>query len=147
LLCPKYGTKRNIFAMFDDASYYSDGNVKHYNIGCQGNDSSPCSFCESVTASPKKKGSHFAELAGFNIEDYEGEEDSPRKMPADVPVCKWCKMAPCILYNQESRDEGEWIVDSLNEEVIEGKDPGIDIDYQGICVGTLLAFQCATVSA
>lgn len=121
LLCPKYD-KRNVFAMFDDASYYSDGNVKHYNIGCQGTDGSPCSFCDSEgdkTPSPKK-GSQFVEPAGFDIEEFEGEEPTPKKMPADVPVCKWCNMAPCILENKESKAEGEWIVDSLNEELNEG---------------------------
>jgi len=122
LLCPKYGN-RDIFALFDDASYYSDGNVKHYNITCQGTDSSPCSFCisdeEKRTPSPKNQ---FVKPKGFNINDYEGEEDTPKKMPAGVPVCKWCNLAPCILENEETRDEGECIVDHLNEEVNEGKD-------------------------
>ena len=121
LLCPQCAN-RNVFAMFDDASYYSDGNVKHYNIGCQGTDASPCSFCDSEgdkTPSPKK-GSEFVEPAGFDIEQFVGEEPTPKKMPADVPVCKWCHLAPCIVENKEARAEGEWIVDSLNEELSKG---------------------------
>jgi len=123
LLCPKCA-KRDIFAVFDDASCCLDGNVKHCNIGCQGTDTSPCSFCDSEgnkkTPTPKKKGSDFAEPTGFNIEEFKGEEDSPKKIPADVPLCKWCQLAPCILHNQESRDEGVWIVDNLNVKLNEG---------------------------
>jgi len=60
------------------------------------------------------------EPAGFNIKQFVGEEPTPKKMPADVPVCKSCHIAPCIVENKEARAEGEWIVDSLNDELSEG---------------------------
>jgi len=127
-VCPKYS--RNPFQFFDDATWTSDGEeVKHYNIFCQGTESSPCSQCseDSRTKNPprkkpktedanvkeaKVKGNELVQAKGFNKNDYEGEETTPVKISADA--CKWCQLEPCIIDDEESRAEGKMIVDNLN---------------------------------
>ena len=117
-MCPLY--RERPLQLFDDATWTSDGEeVKHFNIRCLGTDSSPCSFCSHESEvktppakKPKKETSEFAEAAGFNKHDYEGEEESPKKMSATA--CKWCQPDPCIIEDDESRGEGKMIVDNLN---------------------------------
>jgi len=92
-MCPLY--RERPLQLFDDATWTSDGEeVKHFNIRCLGTDSSPCSFCSHdrevktpPAKKPKKETSEFAEAAGFNKHDYEGEEESPKKISATA--CKW----------------------------------------------------------
>jgi len=116
--CPKYA-KRDAFAVWEDASYYSDGDVKHFNIKCQGTDSSPCSFCTGdsgddnyvKTPSPKGKVSEFAQAKGFDINDYEAEEETPKKISGDA--CKWCQLAPCIMEDDEVHEEARVIIENL----------------------------------
>ena len=116
-VCPKHSNHPLKF--FDDATWTSDGeDVKCYNIKCQGTESSPCSFCsqesEVKTPPPKKPKttSEFAQAKGFNKDDFEGEEETPKKMSADA--CKWCQLDPCIIDDDESREEGRMIVNNLN---------------------------------
>ena len=133
-MCPKY--EYHPFKVFDDTTWYSDGeDVKHYNIKCLGTDSSPCSTCsnkKNVTKfdagvytpspspekppakKPRQETSVFAQAAGFNKNDFEGEEESPQKISADA--CKWCQLEPCIIDDDESREEGKMIVDNLNSQ-------------------------------
>jgi len=126
LLCPEYA-KRNMFAVFDDASYYSDGNVKHHNIKCQGTDSSPCSFCDTPSPSPPKVKKHeFVQAKGFDIADYEGEEDTPKKISGNGNICKWCNWDPCILLEDEVNEEARVIVDNL----IAQEKQGIQLTYR-----------------
>jgi len=114
MLCPKY-VKRNVFAVFEDASYYSDGELKHFNIKCQSTESSPCSYCETPSPSPPKQPpevkNEFAQAKGFDINDYVGEEETPKKISANA--CKWCHWDPCIMKNENVNQEGEVIVDNL----------------------------------
>ena len=128
-VCPKYSS-RNPFKVFDDATWCSDGEeVKHFNIFCQGTESSPCSYCSDKdfkTPSPKKKKPDFAQAKGFRLEDYEGEEDTPRKMPAGVIACKWCKWAPCMLENDDVNEEARTIVDNLMAQ----EEQGIDLHFK-----------------
>jgi len=133
-VCPKYATKRGVFAVWEDATYYSDGDVKHFNIKCQETDSSPCSFCTGhsgddkdtyvKTPSPEAKGSEFAQAKGFDINDYEGEEDTPKKISGNG--CKWCKWDPCILENEEVNEEARVIVDNL----ISQEEQGIELNFR-----------------
>jgi len=56
-VCPKYG-KLNPFKVFDYATWTLGGeDVKHYNVFCQGTESSPCSHCseDSQTKNPPCK--------------------------------------------------------------------------------------------
>ena len=41
--CPK--CERNIFSVFDNADFDSDGEIKKFNQKCLGTESSPCSHC------------------------------------------------------------------------------------------------------
>jgi len=129
-LCPKYA-KRNAFAIWEDASYCSDGELKQFHIKCQETESSPCSFCSGdsgddnyvKTPSPKKKGSEFAQAEGFDINNYEGEEDTPKKMASGVgKFCKWCEWDPCILEDDEVNEEARVIVDNLMAQEAQGVD-------------------------
>jgi len=129
-LCPKYG-KRNAFAIWEDASFYSDGELKQFHIKCQETESSPCSFCSGdsgednyvKTPSPKRKGSEFAQAKGFDINNYEGEEDTPKKMAAGIgKLCKWCEWDPCILEDDEVNEEARVIVDNLMAQEAQGID-------------------------
>ena len=129
--CPK--CNRNPFKFFDDATWTSDGEeVKHYNIFCQGTESSPCSQCshDSQTKNPPRetpKPTKLVQAKGFRLEDYEGEEDTPQKMPANgAKTCKWCHWAPCILDNDEVNDEARIIVDNL----IAQEQQGVDLHYK-----------------
>jgi len=126
--CPKYA-KRGPFAVWEDASCYSDGEVKLFNIKCQETDSSPCLFCTGdsgddnyvKTPSPKGKGSEFAQAKGFDINDYEGEEETPKKMAAGKgQLCKWCKRDPCILEDDEVNEEARVVVDNLTSQAAQG---------------------------
>jgi len=118
--CPKY--ERNIFAVFDNADFYSDGEVKKFNLKCLGNKSSPCSHCsgnnnnvwtpDPSPSPPEVKKSEFAQAKGFYKEDYEGEEDTPKKLSANA--CKWCLRDPCVIDDEEVREEGRIVVDNLN---------------------------------
>jgi len=51
-LCPKH-EKRDPFALWGDATYYSDGELNHFNVTCQGTDSSPCFSCCSNLKTPE----------------------------------------------------------------------------------------------
>jgi len=118
--CPKY--ERNIFAVFQNADFDSDGEVKKFNLKCLGTESSPCSHCsgnninvwtlDPSPSPPVVKKSEFAQAKGFYKEDYEGEEDTPIKVSANA--CKWCLRDPCIIDDEEVREEGRIIVDNLN---------------------------------
>jgi hypothetical protein len=129
--CPKYA-RRGPFAVWEDASYYSDGELKHFNIKCQETESSPCSFCTGdsgddnyvKTPSPKGKGSEFAQAKGFDINDYEGEEATPNKRSANS--CKWCMWDPCVMNNDEVNEEAKVIVDNL----IAQEKQGIEVSYK-----------------
>jgi len=59
---------------------------------------------------PKKNG--LVEAKGFKKEDFEGEEDTPKKVSADA--CKWCFWDPCIVDDHKVIEEGRVIVDNLN---------------------------------
>jgi len=51
-VCPKHS--RTPFKFFDDAMWTSDGEeVKHYNVFCQGTESSPCSQCSEDSQTKK----------------------------------------------------------------------------------------------
>ncbi len=125
--CPKY--ERNIFSVFDNADYDSDGETKKFNLKCLGTESSPCSHCSGNNINvwtpdpspPEVKKSQFAQAKGFYKEDYEGEEESPKKLSADA--CKWCLRDPCIIDDEEVREEGRTIVDNLNANGITEKKP------------------------
>ena len=129
--CPKYSN--NPFKFFDDATWTSDGeDIKHYNIFCQGTESSPCSQCshDSQTKNPPRetpKPKKLLQAKGFHLEDYEGEEDTPQKMPANgAKACKWCHWAPCILDNDEVNDEARILVDNL----IAQEKQGVELHYK-----------------
>jgi len=127
-ICPKCHDGRKPFQLFDDATWCSDGeDVKCFNIRCLGSESSLCSKClnndnvsrfaagvytpsPSPDKPPKKDG--LVEAKGSNKQDFEGEEDTPKKVSADA--CKWCFWDPCIVHDDEVREEGRVIVDNLN---------------------------------
>lgn len=130
-MCPKCSNSGNPFKLFDEARWCSDGeDVKCYNIKCQGTESSPCSFCSdkgkvtrvapgcfapSPSPSPakqKQRTSEFVEAVGYSKDLCEGEEETPKKILAHA--CKWCQLDPCIIHEDESREEGRMIVDNLN---------------------------------
>ena len=128
-ICPKYSTSSNPFKLFDDATWHSDGeDVKWYNIKCQGTEESPCSTCsdpQRVTrmkagmytpspTPPKAKATQFVQAQGYKPEDFEGEEETPQKVSANA--CKWCQRDPCIIQDEESRDEGAQLVEDLKED-------------------------------
>jgi len=133
-MCPKCHDGSKPFQLFDDATWCSDGeDVKHCNIRCLGTESSPCSKCPnndkatrfaagvytpspSPDKPPKKDG--LAEAKGFNKRDFEGEEDTPKKVSADA--CKWCFWDPCIVDDDEVREEGRVVVDNLNAQQAAG---------------------------
>jgi len=126
-VCPKYG--RNPLKVFDDATWTSDGeDVKHYNVFCQGTESSPCSYCSDAekkyktpSPTPKPKRTVFAQAKGFNLSDYEGEEDTPQKKASSGDdVCKWCHRYPCLVDDEEVREEGRVVVDNLNSQALAG---------------------------
>ena len=104
--CPKYNYSHNIFKLWDDATWYSDGeDVKHFNIKCLGTESSPCSFCSDKSVkTPEKKKPEFAQAKGFNKDDFEGEEETPEKIPPNA--CKWCLRIPVLwmMKKQLKRD-------------------------------------------
>jgi len=126
-ICPKYHTSAPVFKVFDDATWYSDGeDVKWYNIKCQGTESNPCSVCSdpqrvtrmkagefTPSPTPPPKEVKFAKASGYNREDFEGEEETPEKISANA--CKWCQRDPCIVDDEESRTEGCQLVDDLKE--------------------------------
>ena len=93
-VCPKHS--KTPFKFFDDATWTSNGEeVKHYNSFCQGTESSPCSQCseDSQTKNPPQKKAktnknELVQAKGFNVDDFVGEEDTPKKVSA--VVCKWC---------------------------------------------------------
>lgn len=65
-LCPKYD-QRDVFALWGDATYCSDGELNHFHVKSQGTDSSPCSFCSdedggfsTPSPGPKPKKNEFA---------------------------------------------------------------------------------------
>jgi len=100
--------------------------VKWYNIKCQGAESNPCSVCsdpQRVTRikagefrsspTPPPKEVQFVKASGYSHEDFEGEEETPKKVSANV--CKWCQHDPCIVDDEESRAEGCHLVDDLKE--------------------------------
>jgi len=125
-VCPKCDTKRTCFAFFDDATWTSDGEeVQHYNIWCQGTESSPCSCCsesEKKTHTPVKKirAQKLVQAKGFNLNDFEGEEaDSPPKKRSKC-ACRWCDREPCIVDDNETVEEGRVIVDNLNAQKLAG---------------------------
>ena len=117
-VCPKYS--RTPFKFFDDATWTSDGEeVKHYNVFCQGTESSPCSQCseDSQTKNPpnkkaKRNPNELVQAKDFNVDDFVGEEDTPKKVSANA--CKWCLWDPCIVDDEEVREEGRTTVDNLN---------------------------------
>ena len=120
-ICPKH-SKFNMFKVFDDATWTSDGEeAKHYSICCHGTESSPCSHCSDAdkvhkapspeAKKPPVKKNTFAQAIGFNAQDCEGEEDTPVKVSADA--CKWCKWDPCILEDDETNEEARVTVDNL----------------------------------
>jgi len=140
-MCPKYHDGRKPFQLFDDATWYSDGeDVKCYNIRCLGTESSPCSKCPpnkdkvtrfaagvytpspSPAKPPKKNG--LVEANGFNKEDFEGEEETPRKVSADA--CKWCFWDPCVLEDDESNEEARVLVDNLMTQ----EEQGIELQFR-----------------
>jgi len=126
-LCPKYAN-RSVFAVFDDASYYSDGDLKNFNIKCQGKETSPCSLCTGdsgddnyvKTPSLKGKGSEFVQAKGFDINDCEAEEETPKKVSGNA--CKWCKWDPCILEDDDVNEEARVVVDNLMAQEAQGID-------------------------
>jgi len=125
-VCPKY--HNNPFKFFDDATWTSDGEeVKYYNIKCQGTESSPCSFCSeednalnTPSQTPKAKRTKLVQAKGFKLDDYEGKEDTPKKISANA--CNWCKWDPCILEDDEVNEEGRVIIDNLNAQAQAGID-------------------------
>jgi len=125
-VCPKY--QNNPFKFFDDAMWTSDGeDVKYYNIKCQGTDSSPCLFCseednalKTPSPTPKAKRTKLVQAKGFKLDDYEGKEDTSKKISANA--CKWCKLDPCILEDDEVNEEGRVIIDNLNAQAQAGID-------------------------
>ena len=126
--CPKYSN--NPFKFFEDATWHSDGlEVKHFNISCQGTESSPCSYCsddekpgyKTPSPTPKVKRTEFAQAKGFNLSDFEGEEETPEKKVSYGPdVCKWCHRDPCLVDDEEVRAEGKVVVDNLNAQAAAG---------------------------
>jgi len=125
-MCPKYETKRNMFALFDDATWHSDGEeVKRFNVYCQGTESSPCSYCSEAYATPPKNPpkktkdkNELVQAEGFNLAAYEGEESPPKKRSKNA--CKWCDLDPCIVDDNETMEEGRVIVDNLNAQKLQG---------------------------
>jgi len=137
LHCPRYQRSCNAFRLFDDATWYSDGeDVKRYNIKCLGTDSSPCSACSNKevtrvkaglytpSPSPTKPKKFAFDAEGFNKADYKGEEDTPKKVSADG--CKWCKWEPCIMENDMVNDDAKDLVDNL----IAQEKQGIALTYK-----------------
>jgi len=141
--CPKYHDVSNPFKLFDDAEWYSDGeDVKWFNIKCGGTETSPCSFCSDKNKVVKVKAgvytpspspvkppakSEFVQAKGYNKDDYEGEEDSPKKMaPRTADFCKWCQWDPCILKTDHVNEEARMLVDNL----IAQEKQGIDITFK-----------------
>lgn len=128
-ICPKCD-KSNMFKVFDDATWTSDGEeVKHYNVYCQGTESSPCSYCsenekvvyKTPSPTPKPNRSEFAQAKGFNLSGFEGEEDTPEKKPASGSEArKWCHRFPCLVDDEEVREEGKELVDNLNAQALAG---------------------------
>jgi len=116
-MCPKH-EQRDAFALWGDATHCSDG-VNHFNVTCQGTESGPCSFCseedvKTLEPSPPKA-QKFAQATGFDVNDCEGEEETPKKVLAYD--CEWCAWDPCIVDDLEVREEGKAIVDNLNAQV------------------------------
>jgi len=62
----------------------------------------------------KENNPAFAQAAGFKKEDCEGEEESPKKISANA--CKWCQLEPCVIDDEDSREEGKELVDRLKLE-------------------------------
>jgi len=116
--CPK--CKASFFAVFDDANFCSDGEIKKFDLKCLGTESSPCSHCSGNNnnvltpdpSPPKVKKSEFAQTEGFCNEDCEGEEESHKKMLANA--CKGCLHDPCVVDDEEVSEEGQTIVKNLN---------------------------------
>jgi len=121
--CSKYKPLQ----IFDNATYHSDGEVKSFNLECQGTESSPCS-CSSRSdiktqrtppgpsphkprAKKPKTKDGLVQAKGFNKKDFEGEEETPMKIPANA--CKWCLLYPCIVDAEETVEEGHMICDNL----------------------------------
>jgi len=124
-VCPKYD-KRNCFAFFDDATWTSDGEeIEHHNIWCQGAESSPCSHCsesEKKAPTPVKKvrAESLVQAKGFDLKDYEGEEDDTPPKKRSKNACKFCDREPCIIDDNETVEEGRVIVDNLNAQKLAG---------------------------
>ena len=53
----------------------------------------------------------FVQAKGYKKEDFEGEEDTPKKISADS--CKWCHWDPCLLLNDDVNEEAACLVDNL----------------------------------
>jgi len=77
-VCPKCAMKRNLFALFDNAIWCSNGeDFKHFNVFCWGTESSPCHCCSNNYNAPPKKTKDKNELVqteGFNLAEHKGEE-------------------------------------------------------------------------
>jgi len=61
---------------------------------------------------PKAKRTKLVQTKGFNLDDYEGEEDTLKKISSDAG--KWCKWDQCVLEDDEVNEEARVIVDNLN---------------------------------
>ena len=88
-LCPKHND-RDPFALWSNATHHSDGELNHFNVACQGTESGPCSFCAEDPKTPEAspvKPKTLAQAKGFNVNDCEGEECTPKKISANA--CKW----------------------------------------------------------
>jgi len=127
-LCPKCD-QRDVFALWGDATHHSDGELNHFNVKCQGTESSPCSYCsddekpghKTPSPTPKEKTTELAQAKGFNVADFEGEEEMPeKKAPHGPDICKWCHRDPCLVDDEEVREEGKVVVDNLNAQATAG---------------------------